>query len=69
MIRQKKQAINQSSANSVVRKVWGFKLVDISKVPLEYLQLNETAIRNAIKEGKREIAGLEIFQQSQVAIR
>lgn len=65
----KKQAINQSSANSVVRKVWGFKLVDISKVPLEYLQLNETAIRNAIKEGKREIAGLEIFQQSQVAIR
>lgn len=65
----KKQTINQSSANSTVRKVWAFKVVDMSKIPLEYLQLNETAVRNAIKEGKREIAGLEIFQQSQVAIR
>lgn len=65
----KQPEINQSSANSVVRKVWAFRLTDLSKVPLQYLQLNETAVRNAIKSGERNIAGLEIFQECQVAIK
>lgn len=65
----KKETINQSSANSIVRSVWSFRLVDLKKVPAQYLQLNETAIRQAIKNGERHIDGLEIFQQSQVAIR
>lgn len=65
----KKETINQSSANSIVRSVWSFRLVDLKKVPAQYLQLNETAIRQAIKDGERHIEGIEIFQQSQVAIR
>lgn len=65
----KQAEINQSSANSVVRKVWVFRLTDLSKVPLQYIQLNETAVRNAIKAGERNIAGLEIFQECQVAIK
>lgn len=65
----KQPEINQSSANSVVRKVWAFRLTDLSKVPLQYLQLNETAVRNAIKSGERNIAGMEIFQECQVAIK
>ena len=65
----KQPEINQSSANSVVRKVWSFRLTDLSKVPLQYLQLNETAVRNAIKSGERNIAGLEIFQECQAAIK
>lgn len=65
----KQMEINQSSANSVVCKVWAFRLTDLSKVPLQYLQLNETAVRNAIKSGERNIAGLEIFQECQVAIK
>lgn len=65
----KKEKINQSSANSTVRSVWSFRLVDLSKVPVEFIQLNETAVRQAIKNGARNIEGLEIYQQSQVAIR
>lgn len=65
----KQAEINQSSANSVVRKVWAFRLTDLSKVPLQYIQLNETAVRNAIKAGERNIAGLEIFQECQVATK
>lgn len=65
----KQAEINQSSANSVVRKVWAFRLTDLSKVPLQYIQLNETAVRNAIKAGERNISGLEIFQECQVAIK
>lgn len=65
----KQTEINQSSANSVVRKVWAFRITDLSKVPLQYIQLNETAVRNAIKSGERNIEGLEIFQECQVAIK
>ena len=52
----KQAEINQSSANSVVRKVWAFRLTDLSKVPLQYIQFKETAVRNAIKSGERNIA-------------
>ena len=61
--------INQSTANSVVRNVWAFRVVDFNKIPLKYLQLNETMVRSAIKEGVREIEGLEIFKECQVAIK
>ncbi len=63
------EKINQSSSNSVVRNVWNFRLVDISKVPVQYLQLNTVAVRDAIKSGVHEINGLEIFQECQVAVK
>lgn len=65
----KASEINQSSTNSVVRNVWNFKVVDLSKVPTEFLQINSVAVRDAIKSGVRSIDGLEIFQECQVAIK
>lgn len=65
----KQAEINQSSANSVVREVWSFRLIDLTRVPLQYIQLNETAVRNAIKAGERNISGLEIFQECQIAVK
>lgn len=65
----KTEKINQSSANSVVRKVWNFRVVDLSKVPVEFLQINSVAVREAIKAGVHDINGLEIFQECQVAIK
>lgn len=65
----KQTEINQSTDNSVVRNVWAFRVVDFSKIPLQYLQLNETAVRSAIKEGIRQIEGLEIYKECQVAIK
>lgn len=65
----KTETINQSTANSTVRKVWAFKVTDLSKVPTEYLLINSVAVNKAIKAGVRNIEGLEIYQTSQVAIR
>lgn len=65
----KASEINQSSTNSVVRNVWNFKVVDLSKVPAEFLQINSVAVREAIKSGVHSIDGLEIFQECQVAIK
>jgi hypothetical protein len=51
------------------RKVWAFKLVNVAQVPAEYLEVNSVAVRRAIAGGVREIPGLEIYQEDQLAVR
>ena len=50
------------------RKTWTFKVTDLSKVPLEYMMLNEKMVKAAVSSGKRgtEIPGIEIYQESKV---
>lgn len=60
---------NLSTDKMVMRKVWAFEVVDIAQVPGEYMQLNQVAVNAAIREGKREIPGLRIFETTSVAIR
>jgi len=50
-----------SSTN--VRKTWGFTVMDEKKVPRIYLKLDEKAIRSSIRDGVRDIPGLEIFEE------
>lgn len=59
------------SANKVsgVRKTWTFRVTDLEKVPVEYLSVNEKAIRDSIRDGRREIPGIEIFQETSIAVR
>lgn len=65
----KTEAIDLSTDNNIVSKVWDFDLVDLSAVPLEYITLNEKAVRQAIREGVREINGIKIYQKARVSIR
>lgn len=65
----KVENINLSTDNNIVSKVWDFELVDISSVPLEFITLNDKAVRQAIREGVREIKGLKIYQKARVSIR
>ena len=52
-----------------VRMIWDFEVVDLSKVSVEYLMINEKAVREAIRNGAREIEGVKIFQKPVVAIK
>lgn len=61
--------IKQSNEHATVRMVWDFEITDITKVPAEYLQINASAVRDAIKSGVRDIAGLNIFQKPTVAVK
>ncbi len=54
---------------SSLREIWTFELKDLSKVPIEYLQLNEAAVRQAIRNGVREIPGIRIFKQKQLVVK
>lgn len=61
--------INQSGENATVRMTWAFDVVDLAQVPAEFIVVNEKAVREAIKNGVREIAGLKIYQKPTVAIK
>lgn len=56
-------------AQSSLRTVWRFEVVDLARVPLQYLQVNTPAISAAIRNGEREIAGLRIFAEQIAANR
>lgn len=51
------------------KKVWTFQIMDVSKVPVGYKTVNEVRIRQAIMAGVREIEGVRIYQEEQMANR
>jgi hypothetical protein len=52
-----------------VTKRWAFEIMDETKVPHEYLTVDEKKIRKAIAAGTRNISGVRIFQQESLTIR
>ncbi len=52
-----------------LRDNWQFEVRNFDKVPHKYLQLNEAAIRAAIRTGVRDIPGLKIVNNPKVGIR
>lgn len=62
-------AVRTASGTAFMQGHWTFEVTDLSKVPAEFLMLDEKKIRAAIKTGTRSIPGLNIFEQKSVAIR
>lgn len=60
---------NQANKVRGTSKYWDFQIIDQTKVPREFLTVNETLVRGAIKDGAREIPGVRIFEQTRIAIR
>lgn len=59
----------QSMRVSGAKKVWTFSVKDEAQVPREFLIVDEKKIREAVRTGVRDIPGVEIFQDTQIAIR
>jgi chromosome segregation ATPase len=52
------------AAETVVTKRWTFDIVNLTKVPKEYFEFSPAKVRQAIRNGKRTIPGLDIYQES-----
>lgn len=50
-------------------KKWDFRMIDEDKLTREYLIPNEAAIKEAIKNGVRNIPGIEIFDYKHAQMR
>jgi hypothetical protein len=48
---------------------WVWTLEDITKVPTHLLQVNEAAVRLAIRQGAREVPGLRIWNDTKMFVR
>jgi len=55
-----------SGIKVTTRKRWTFEVVDIEKVPREYLIVNDKKVNQAIKKGIRDIPGLKIYQKEKI---
>ncbi len=66
-----KKTVRTSSGAKVTRKMeWTFKVIDWQRLMKERPDLfliNESLINKMIREGEREIPGLEIYQESQIS--
>lgn len=52
-----------------VRKVWRFRVVDQDKVPRELCSPDPEKIREAFEGGRREVPGVEFYQEDVVTAR
>ena len=62
------EKVKATIGSTRTKKVWTFEIVDFSKVPDSYKELNSVAVNQAIRTGVREINGLKIFQKEQLSI-
>ena len=54
--------------NTQARKIWSFEVIDFSKVPDKYKEINKTEVNADIRTGEREIDGLRIYQKEILSI-
>ena len=68
-----KEKLKVSTEDGTVyeRKRWTFRVINIKEVPPEFKieRVDDKKVNAAIKAGIREIAGLEIYQEAEIAIR
>jgi len=61
--------ITADTGDATVQKRWTYEVIDLSKVPHKFLQIDAVQVRIAIDDGIRDIPGLRIYQEMSVSVR
>lgn len=64
-----KPKLLEETDTTSTRKVWKFKIIEMGKIPREYLIVNESFVREAIRRGVRVIPGIRIYQDEIMVIK
>jgi len=61
----------ETGASAFSRKPWKYEIENLAEVPDEYTErvINHQAVKDAIKQGVREIKGIRIYQDTQINFR
>jgi len=59
----------EDGSSASIRRVWTFEVTDPAAVPREYCAPDPKLIREAVKAGVREIAGVNVFEDVQTVLR
>jgi len=49
------------------KKYWTYRLIDVRQVPRQYLELNLASVNQAVRDGVRDIPGINIFEKETTA--
>lgn len=60
--------VHTEGGSAQFRKVWKWELVNASEVPPIYFTIDEKKIRAAIAAGERNIRGIRIYEEEQLAV-
>lgn len=63
-----KVKVNTEFGQVSSQKRWTWRITDESKVPREYLCIDNAKVSNAVRNGERSISGIEIFQDTQIRV-
>jgi len=55
--------------STCTHKVWKFEIIDAAKVPWGYRVISENRIREAVRDGVRDIPGVRIYQEEIMVIK
>jgi DNA-binding phage protein len=69
VIKKDKPKIAGEAASAHTREKWVYEVVNLKAVPHDFLQVNDKAIKQAIKNGERHIPGLEIKKEVTAQVR
>ena len=67
-LEQKAEAVTAKVGDAHVSKRWTFRIEDESKVPFDYLVVDTIKIRQAVRDGERDIPGVRIYQEESVRV-
>lgn len=65
---QQEKTVHSESGAIRARKVWKFRITEETKIPKKYLKVDEVKIRQAVRNGERDIAGVEIYEEEQIGV-
>jgi hypothetical protein len=57
------------SGSAHTRKRWKFEVTDAMQVPRQYLMVDDRLLRAAVSDGEREIPGVRIYAEDDLAVR
>ena len=60
--------VHTDTGKTTTKMVWKFEVTDPAKVPNKFRVVDEKLIREAVKNGEREIAGVRIYEDVEVAV-
>lgn len=63
------KTVRTEKGSMTFKEVWKFEVVNAVEVPREYLVVSDSLIREAVKNGIRQIPGVNIYSEKEASIR
>lgn len=67
--REAARVVTTTGAKATASTYWKGDVVDVDKLPRQYLMVNQAAIDAAVRGGTRDIPGVHIYEAVRTAIR